>query len=474
VRWIALALVALSAVVACSAPTPPAVSPAPLTTRARPIPSAEPVGPPLTAWADDEIVVSLNQQRLTPGPAVSLWTDGPVEIRVTFPLKMDRPSTEAAVAAALRDPALRWEDDRTIVASFRDDGLGGFSLDVGGARSADGSKIAPSVTYGVSIPAPRHVWIFGAGDLAAPTIAPSRSFAVRAGYGLAVAPGRDRVLVFEARGPMTGPAPRIVHVDTGDARELGIPVNAGPFSYGDWLPSGEIVLVGREVWVANGDGSGARAVLRNDWTGLAPWLAVPSPSGRQIVMWSPDDEGLLAIADLGQGTVRRLTGPFLRCAQDGAISVAWSVDERFLATASCDGPSGEAVVRIVEVARDRTVRTISRDPASCPAGLRCPTPPYSVAAFGDGFIVVGPSGDFGATPSPNLGIVYGWDGAERERLVGGSWLASADRRYVLELGVSLVSVASGRLIDLATGQARELTLPSFPHAWTAAGLVIVQ
>ncbi len=424
---------------------------------------------------NDEIVVRLNQQRLTPGPAVSLWTDGLVEIRVTFPLKMDRPSTEAAVAAALRDPALRWEDDRTIVASFRDDGLGGFTLDVGGARSADGSKIAPSVGYAVSIPAPRHVWVFVAGDLAAPTIAPSRSFVVRAGYGLAVSPDRDRVLLFEARGPMIGPAPRIVRVDTGDAREPGIPVSAGPFSYGDWLPTGEIVLIGREVWVANGDGSGARSVLRNDWTVLGPWVAAPSPSGRQIVMWSPDDEGRLAIADLARGTVRRLTGPFLRCAQDGGITVAWSVDERFLATASCDGgPSGEPIVRILEVARDRTVWTISRDSASCPAGRRCPPPYYSVAAFGDGFIVVGPSGDFGATPSPNLGIVYGWDGAERERLVGGSWLASADRRYVLELGVSPVSVAAGRLIDLATGQGREITLPSFPHAWTAAGLVVVQ
>ena len=472
-RWIALVVV-LSAVAACSAPTPPVASPSPLTTRARPIPSAEPVGPPLTAWADDEIVVRLNQQRLTPGPAISVWTDGTVEIRVTFPLKMDRPSTEAAVAASLRGPALRWEDDRTIVASFRDDGLGGFTLDVGGARSADGSKIAPSVRYGVSIPEPRHVWVFGVGDLTAPAIAPSASFAIRAGYGLAVSPDRDRVLLFEARGPMTGSAPRIVRVDTGDARELGIPVNAGPFSYGDWLPSGVIVLVGREIWVANGDGSGARSVLRNDWTGLGPWLAVPSPSGEQIVMWSPDDEGHLAIADLARGTVRRLTGPFFRCAQDGGITVAWSVDERFLATASCDALFRQTVVRIVDVARDHTVRTISRDPAPCPAEQRCPPPSYSVAAFGDGFIVVGPSGDFAKTPSPNLGIVYGWDGTERERLVGGSWLVSPDRRYVLELGVFPVSVASGRLLDLATGQTHDLTLPSFPQAWTSAGLVIVQ
>jgi len=473
VRWIAL-VVALSAVAACSAPTPPVASPSPLTPRARPIPSAEPVGPPPTAWTDDEVVVRLNQQRLTPGPAVSLWTDGPVEIRVTFPLKMDRPSTEAAVATALRDHAIRWEDDRTIVASFRDDGLGGFTLDVGGSRSADGSKIAPSVGYGVSLPAPRHVWVYGAEDLAAPTTAPSRNFAVRAGNGLAVAPDRDRVLLFETRGPMSGPTPRIVRVDTGDARELGVPVNAGPFSYGDWLPSGLIVLVGREVWVANGDGSGAQSLLRNDWTGLGPWLAVPSPSGQQIVMWSPDDEGRLAIADLARGTVRRLTGPFLRCAQDGGITVAWSVDERFLATASCNALFGETVVRVVDVARDRTVRTIPRDPAPCPAGQRCPPPSYSVAAFGDGFIIVGPSGDLRTTPSPNLGIVYGWDGTERERLVGGSWLASPDRRYVLELGVSPVSVASGRLLDLATGQTRDLTLPSFPQAWTSAGLVLVQ
>jgi len=150
------------------------------------------------------------------------------------------------------------------------------------------------------------------------------------------------------------------------------------------------------------------------------------------------------------------------------------VDERFLATASCDAVFGETVVRIVDVARDRTLRTISRDPAPCPAGQSCPPPSYNVATFGDGFIIVGPSGDFRTTPSPNLGIVYSWDGTERERLVGGSWLASADRRYVLELGVSPVSVASGRLLDLATRQTRDLTLPSFPHAWTSAGLVIVQ
>jgi hypothetical protein len=179
------------------------------------------------------------------------------------------------------------------------------------------------------------------------------------------------------------------------------------------------------------------------------WVAVPDPSERRIALWGQNKDGHVALVDLVSGAVQRLEGPFFGCYSDSRASFAWSADGRLLAGTHCDGVEGpfKARVRIVDVAADRTVRTIE-------GGT------YGVIALPTGnFILVRNSGETGAG-SRNLGLVLGFDGQERGRYLGGWWQMSPDRRYLLQYEASPAGCCGFTLFDLAAGTSVGFVVPS--------------
>ena len=143
-----------------------------------------------------------------------------------------------------------------------------------------------------------------------------------------------------------------------------------------------------------------------------------------------------------------LTGPFRRCGQDAFASFAWSADGRFLAGTDCDFEEGpaKARVRIVDVAADRTVRTIEGGIM----GIRG-------LASGD-FIVIRDSGEMGAGYRL-LGVVTGFDGQERSRYLGHAWWMSADHHYLLQSRFQPAGGPTYTLFDLVAGTNFDFGVP---------------
>src|SRR5258705_9725068 len=135
-----------------------------------------------------------------------------------------------------------------------------------------------------------------------------------------------------------------------------------------------------------------------------------------------------------------LSGPFRRCAADGTPSFGWSADARFMAGTDCDSEEGSsrARVRIVELATDRTTRTIE-------GGA------YWINGLSNGnFVLVRDSGETGAG-ARWLGLVLGFDGQERGRYLGGGWQMSFDGRYLLQSELSLAGCCGYTPFGLVAG-----------------------
>jgi len=375
--------------------------------------------------------------------------DGPITIIFTFPFAMDRPSVDqwGLPASAMKT----WLDDRTLRIVFSEtESLINFKM--AELKSASGDAVIDFITLSVTFPAARLVSVFTVAELTASRFPrPSSSWRIRSDDGRTLSPDGKRMLLFDSLGAPSGQVPTFVELDTKRSTVLSQPpASDGWFSFADWMADGRLVMVGRGVWVGD---TNANDMKRIADAGAAVngtvWISLPDPTEQRIALWGYNTDGHIAIVDLATGAVQRISGPFRRCAADGAPSFAWSGDGRILAGTDCDSEEGntKARVRIVDVGADRTARTIE-------GGT------FGINGLPNGnFMLVRASGETGAG-SRYLGLVMGFDGQERARYLGGGWLMSPDRRYLLQLELSPAGCCPYTLLDLVAGTSFEFIVPS--------------
>jgi hypothetical protein len=363
---------------------------------------------------------------------------GPVTIVLTFPFAVDRASVERWGMSG--EPTKTWLDDRTLQLVFAETEPSiGFKI----AETLSASGDASIDFFVVNVPRSSHaVNIYTVADLtAAGSSAPraASSWRVRADDGITLSPDAKRVLIFDGFGPPSGQVPTFIDLNTKQVTALAAPLASdGWFSFVDWMADGRLVMVGRGVWVGDANAGNMRRIAdAARVVGGYPWIALPDPSEKRIALWGYNSDGHIAVVDLTSGALQAVTGPFRRCAADGRPSFAWSADGRLIAGTDCDteeGPS-KARVRIVDVAGDRTLRTIE-------GGT------YGITGLATGnFMLVRESGEIGEA-ARLLGVVIGFDGQEHERYLGGGWQMSADGRYLLQYGVSAAGCCGYTLVDL--------------------------
>ncbi len=375
---------------------------------------------------------------------------GPVTVVLTFPFAVDRASVERWGMSG--QPTRTWLDDRTLQLVFAETEPSiGFKI----AETLSASGDASIDFFVVNVPRSSHaVNIYTVADLAAAgtTRVPHASGAWRVPPtdGYALAPDGKRMLLYDALGPFVGPRPTLLELDSKKSTPLTESfVGEDWFSFADWIADGRLVMVGRGVWVGDSNGDNmkriadAQALVRG-----AVWLAFPDPSQKRIALWGYNSDGHIAVVDLTSGAAQLVSGPFRRCAQDGSSSFAWSADGRLLAGVDCDSEEGpqKARVRIVDVAADRTLRTIE-------VGI------YGINGLSDGtFMLVRDSGEVGAG-ARLLGLVFDFDGRERGRYLGGGWRMSPDGRYLLQTELSPAGCCGFTMFDLAAGTSFEFIVP---------------
>ena len=395
--------------------------------------------------------VSVNGLEYPAGVAVREPGPGPVTIVLTFPFAVDRASVERWGMSG--QPTRTWLDDRTLQLAFAETEPSiGFKV----AETLSASGDAAIDFFVVNVPRSSHaVNIYTVADLAAAGTArvpyAEGAWRVAPTDGYALAPDGKRMLLYDALGPFVGPRPTLLELDSKTSTPLTEPF-AGEdwFSFADWIADGRVVMVGRGVWVGDSNGGDMKRVA--DAQSLvrgAVWLAVPDPSQKRVALWGYNSDGHIAVVDLTTGAAQLVTGPFRRCAQDGATSFAWSSDGRLLAGVDCDREEGpqKARVRIVDVTSDRTVRTIE-------GGT------YGINGLSDGnFMLVRDSGEVGAG-ARLLGLVLDFDGRERGRYLGGWWRMSPDARYLLQTELSPAGCCAFTMFDLAARTSFQFIVPS--------------
>jgi hypothetical protein len=349
-------------------------------------------------------------------------TGSAVVVVLSFPFAVDRSSVERWLS---KSTPIAWTDDRTAQLTFKETEPIGFK--VAETRAATGDAVIDWFTVNVDFPATRVVNIFATGEVYAIATGGSRTAAdshrVSAAGALTVSPDGVRAIQYQAVAAATSVAPTMIQLFTGVGIPLVQPTAAeGPFAFADWLPDGRLVMVGRGVWVGNGDGTGMRKIA--DAIGVAgglPWSAVPNVAGDRVAIWAYNTDGHIAVVDLNDGTATRVAGPFRRYAADGTVSLAWSRDGTMLAGIDSDSETGaaNARVRIVDVATGRTVRTIEG------GAVR-------VSSFTNGELVVTRDPGEQGAGARLLGIVMGFDGVEHRRYQGCGWTMSPDARYILQ------------------------------------------
>jgi len=379
-----------------------------------------------------------------PGP-------GPVTIVLSFPFAVDRASVEKWGMSG--QPTRTWLDDRTLQLVFAESEPS-IGFKIAETLSASGDAVIDFVV--VNVPRSSHaVNIYTVADLAAAgtTGRPHASGAwrIQPTDGYALAPDAKRMLLYDALGPFVGPRPTLLELDSKKSTPLTESfVGEDWFSFADWMADGRLVMVGRGVWVGDSNGNDmkriadAQALVRG-----AVWLAFPDPSQKRIALWGYNSDGHIAVVDLTSGAAQLVSGPFRRCAQDGSSSFAWSADGRVLAGVDCDSEEGpqKARVRVVDVAADRTLRTIE-------GGT------YGINGLSDGnFMLVRDSGEVGAG-ARLLGLVLDFDGQERGRYLGGGWRMSPDARYLLQSQLSPAGCCGYTVFDLAASTSFEFIVPS--------------
>jgi hypothetical protein len=420
-----LALVAATVLVACGArgvtseaSVLPSASPAPLATTTRTPPSRAPSPSLFPASA---VTVTVNGTRYSGGEVARAQRDVPIVVELAFPFDVDRASVDTYIP---RDAANAWPDARTARLTFPANTDIQFKIPE--ARAATGDEHVALLVVIVSYPPAHIVAIATLAEIAANKKIPvptARTITVPDGDGTTVSPDGRRALVFDGFGPGTGPQPTLVDLATGALSVLAAPpASDGWFSFAGWLPDGRLVLVGRHVWAGDGDGRSMRQLA--DAVGAVngyPWLAVPDPAGTRIALWGYNADGHIAVIRLDDGSVRKISGPFRRSCADCGITLAWSSDGKLIAGTDADSETGSAQtrVRVIDVAADRTTRTLEGNVYSI-VGL--PT---------NELMTIRDSGESGAG-ARLLGLRTGFDLVERRHYLGCGWNMSPDGRYLLE------------------------------------------
>jgi hypothetical protein len=397
-------------------------SPSP-TASASPAASASPSAAPSGRLPGSVVQITVNGRPYVDGTGFSLVPTGrPVVIVLSFPFAVDRASVERWLS---KSTPITWTDDRIAQLTFTETEPIGFKI--GESRAAVGDAVIGYFTVNVDFPATRVVNVFATGEVYGIAAGGSRtasdSHRVSSAGALTVSPDGSRAIAYQAIGPAPAVAPTMIQLYTGVGTPLAQPAIAdGPFAFADWLPDGRLVMVGRSVWVGNGDGSAMRKIAyAMGAAGGLPWMAVPNVAGDRLAIWAYNADGHVAVVDLNGGTVTRVAGPFRRYAADGTVSLAWSRDGAMLAGIDSDSESGaaKARVRIVELATGKTVRTIEGGAAR-------------ISSFPNGeLLVTRDAGEQGAG-ARLLGIVMGFDGVEHRRYMGCGWSMSPDARYILQ------------------------------------------
>lgn len=371
-----------------------------------------------------------------------LPTGRPVVIEMSFPFAVDRAQLETFLP---REAAMSWIDDHTVRLTYPETGTS-FGFKVPETRAADGSAVIGLFIVRVDFPASRVVSLYAVAGLLAGAQTPTPAAAVRvsAPGSLKVAPdGRHAVA-----SPYTGGGPPVV-VDL--ATRVSTPLTApagtdGPFVFADWLPDGRLLVVGRSVWLGDATSASLKKVADAETAlGVMPSTAVPSPNGDRVALAGYLADGHVVVLDLRTGSTIRVSGPFRRYRPETAVFLAWSKDGSLLAGTDSDSENGTATtrVRIVDVATDRTARTIEGNLES-------------MSSFPSGeLLLVRDSGRI----REYIGIVMGFDGVEHHRYVGGgAWWMSPDAKYLMQQepnggagypALTLIDLASGRSMAVA-------------------------
>lgn len=444
-----VALVALVLVVSACGPgstTQSGASPKPGVTYT-PIPSPTPAAP--TRLPGSVVRLSVNGVEHPVSTEIRDPGDGPVTIVLTFPFAVDRVSV---LEWGGLPEARTWLDDRTLRLVVPENAPS-LSFKIAQTKAASGDAVIDQFGVSVTFPGTRLVSVFTVAELAGTgnrLAQASSSWRIRSDDGLALSPDAKRVLTYDGFSLSTGQVPTFIELDTKKRTELAQPpASDGWFSFADWMADGRLVMVGRGVWVGDANAGNMKRIAETPAAGGYVWVALPDPAEKRLALWGyNNNNGQIAVVDLMTGAVQKITGPFRRCVADGAASFAWSADGRLLAGTDCDTEEGpqKARVRIVDIAADRTMRTIE-------GGA------YSITGLATGnFVLIRDSGETGAG-FRLLGLVLNFDGREQGRYLGHRWQMSPDRRYLLQTQGGPAGGPTYALLDLVAGTSFEFFIP---------------
>lgn len=462
IRFVAALLGGAVTLGACSASTTPAATAEPALASSSPTTGISAAATPVPS------------PTRMPGSVVAMTVDGvsrpvsepvrargqlPTVVVLTFPFAVDRAGVEQWLPSSA---ARSWIDDRTLQLSFASADRP-VAFKVPETRASAGSAVIDWFTVNITFPDARLIEIYTTAALMSERL-PQPALTVRAppGDGLTVAPDGRMAIVFDGFGPGTGPGPTLLDLDTKATTPLSQPpASDGWFSFADWLPDGRLLMVGRSVWIGDGRGASMRRIAdAQAAVGGYPWVAVPDPAGKRLALWGYNADGHIAVIDLADGRAQRITGPFRRSGADGAVSIVWSADGTSIAGTDNDAETGHptARVRVVDVASDRTLRTLEGDV-------------WWLHGLANGELVIARSSGETGAGARRLGVRTGFDLVEKARYLGCAWSMSRDGRYLLQ---TECSGGAGHpphtLIDLRSGALNTFLLqtPASPH-WLADG-----
>lgn len=359
--------------------------------------------------------ITVNGAELTQGGTAQLDAYTPALVSITFPVAMDRPSVERWLP---RSASMNWSDDRTVAVSIpATESFPGFKVPE--SLSSDGSAVVDIFFVNLTPSPSLVVSMFSVDELFAGAHAPSNS-ATRVPSGAQVvrfSPDARRVLMYQASDvPFGGSGTRVVDLASRSTTVMP-PMLNGPLLLGAWIGNDRIVVVGKSVWTAGSDGTGAHTVTDLRGLGTAITAAV-SPLGNYVALGSSAE---LAIVDLRSGSIRMVADHHDECALPISpfSHLAWSPDELRLATLECQASTPSPQVRVTEIASGRVVKTMDD------AGLG-----VTSLLSGD-FAVARESGEHGEG-ARRLFVIYSFDGTEKGRYLGYTVSASPNGRYLLD------------------------------------------
>jgi hypothetical protein len=405
--------------------------------------------------------ITVNGTQYTQNTELTLRPTGhAVVIVIVFPFTVDRPAVEQFLPKA---PAtIDWIDERTVRLTYPET-ESNMSFKAVQVPSVDRTAMVDIFSVHVAFPATKAIDLFTVAELNAIQSTGVRTaataFRVATTGWLTVSPDGRRAIEFEWVAVPGQAAPAMIDLATRASSPLAQPTAAdGPFAFADWLPDGRLMIIGRDLWIGSGDGSGMRKVAdAASAVGGTPRAAVPNTTGDRVVISAANADGHAAVIDLRDGTVARITGPFRAIDAHSGVSFAWSSDGRLLAGLDSDGGGvGFAGVRarIVDVTIDKTVRTIE-------GGV------IAVNAFPTGELVVTrESGEQGAGARA-LGLVMGFDGVEHRGYLGCAWSMSPDARFIVQAECGGAGFIGYTLIDVSTGKSFGFGVPAPFHRWLA-------